>query len=375
MKQQMIVTVCQLYAKPAFELNRMQGVKPTILHHRLGEIMRFLIIFIALFCATSTSIAVENEKMMQAYFSVVMIRGYQNSGGLAYGSGVVVGDNKVITNCHVLRKTTQPWVSRGEDTYTILAVKADTWHDLCLVSTFGLPFKPATIGKSSDLKFGQQVVAFGHSNGVPAPLTSVGNVEGLFPSEHGKIIRSSAKFLIGASGSGLFDTEGRLVGINTFKTSGAGGGVHYAVPIEFLTPLEQQPEQKTFPVIGKALWEEDEDKKPYYMQAAVPEVRQDWVKLAEVAQKWAKAEPQSTEAFYALGLAYENLSKADLAAQAYKKSADIEADNYEAWVKIGTLAKARGDTAEMHRAQLALNNIDKDLGAEYSVLMECNAAC
>lgn len=337
--------------------------------------MRFLIVFIALLSFAPPSIAAENEKMMEAYFSVVMVRGYQETGGLAYGSGVVVGDNKVITNCHVLRKSKQPWVSRGEDTYHIVSVKTDAWHDLCLVSTFGLPFKPATIGKSTDLRFGQQVIAFGHSNGVPAPLTSVGNVEGLFPAEHGKIIRSSAKFLIGASGSGLFDAEGRLVGINTFKTSGKGGGAHYAVPIEFLAPLELQPEQKTFPVDGKALWEEDEDKKPFYMQAAVPEVRQDWMKLAEVAQNWTRAEPQSTEAFYTLGLAYENLSKADLAAQAYKKSADIEANNHEAWVKIGTLAKARGDTAEMHRAQLALNNIDKDLGAEYSVLMECNAAC
>ncbi len=337
--------------------------------------MRFLIVLITLIGIVPASIAVENEKMMQAYFSVVMIRGYQDSGGLAYGSGVVVGDNTVITNCHVLRKSKQPWISRGEDTYAIGSVKVDAWHDLCLVSTSGLPFKPAIIGKSTDLKFGQQVIAFGHSNGVPTPLTSVGNVEGLFPSEHGKIIRSSAKFLIGASGSGLFDTEGRLVGINTFKTSGAGGGIHYAVPIELLQPLEQQPEQKDFPVTGKALWEEDEDKKPYYMQAAVPEVRQDWTKLAEVAQNWAKTEPQSTEAFYALGLAYKNLSKADLAAQAYKKSADIEANNYEAWIKIGALAKARGDTAEMHRAQVALNNIDKDLGAEYSVLMECNAAC
>lgn len=340
-----------------------------------GEIMRAFILLIVFFYATFPAHAAENEKLMEAYFSIVMIRGYQETGGLAYGSGVVVADNKVITNCHVLRKSKQPWVSRGEDTYSIVSVKADAWHDLCLVSTFGLPFKPARIGKSTDLKFGQEVVAFGHSNGVPAPLTSVGNVEGLFPSEHGKIIRSSAKFLIGASGSGLFDKQGKLVGINTFKTSGPGGGAHYAIPIEYLELIEKQPEQKTFPVTGKALWEEDEDKKPFFMQAAVPEVRRDWVKLAQTAEKWTAAEPNSTEAFYALGLAYENMSKADLATQAYTKAAVLEPNNFEAWFKVGTLAKARGDTAEMHRAQLALSNIDKSLGAEYTQLMECSVTC
>lgn len=337
--------------------------------------MRTLILLTVLFCAMFPARANETEKLMQAYSSIVMVRGYHSNGGLAYGSGVVVGDNKVVTNCHVLRSTKQPWVSRGEDVYNIHSVKADPWHDLCLVQTSGLSLKPVPIGKSTDLKFGQEVVAFGHSNGVPAPLTSVGHVLGLYPTEHGKIIRSNAKFLIGASGSGLFDGAGRLVGINTFKTSGKGGSAHYALPAEWLGTLEQQPEQTTFPISGKALWEEDEDKKPYYMQAAVPEVRQDWAKLADVAQKWVKAEPNSAEAFYALGLAHENLANPDAAAKAYAQSVALESNHYEAWVRIGVLAKARGDSAEMHRVQLALNNIDKGLGAEYTQLMECSVMC
>lgn len=328
-----------------------------------------------LFCASFPVHANGNEKLMEAYFSVVMVRGYHSNGGMAYGSGVVVGDNKVVTNCHVLRSTKQPWISRGEDVYHINSVKADPWHDLCLVQTTALPLKPAIVGKSADLKFGQEVVAFGHSNGVPAPLTSVGSVLGLYPAEHGKVIRTNAKFLIGASGSGLFDKDGRLVGINTFKTSGKGGSAHYALPAEWVEALEQLPEQTTFPISGKALWEEDEDKKPYYMQAAVPEVQAKWQELAEVAKKWIQAEPKSTEAFYALGLAQENLSNHDAAAKAYAQSVALENLNFEAWVRIGVLAKARGDNTEMHRVQLALNDIDKALGAEYTQLMECSVTC
>jgi serine protease Do len=39
------------------------------------------------------------------------------------------------------------------------------------------------------------------------------------------------------------------------------------------------------------------------------------------------------------------------------------------------LAKARGDTAEMHRVQTALSNIDKELGAEFSTMLGCNKEC
>ena len=337
--------------------------------------MRVLVLITMLLSSISSAFAFETGKMMEAFWSVVMVRGYNATGGLSYGSGVVVAENKIITNCHVLRATKQPWVSRGEDTYSITGVKVDAWHDLCLVSTFGMPFKPIVIGKSTDLKRGQEVAAIGHSNGVPAPLTSSGNVKALFDSDKGKIIRSTARFMMGASGSGLFDMQGRLVGINTFKTAGSGGSIHYALPIEWLEDLEKQPETSVFPVTGKALWEEDENKKPFYMQTAVPESREDWPKLAEISERWTKAEPKNTEAWYALGLANENLAKLDIAEKAYQQAAKLDAGNFDALVHLGIIAKSKGDTASMHRIQIALNDIDKNLGAEYSEMMGCSKEC
>jgi serine protease Do len=332
-------------------------------------------LLLAVLVSVQSAFALDNQKLFDAFFSVVMVRGYNASGGLAYGSGVVVGDNKVLTNCHVLRTTKQPWVSRGEDSYIIDSVKADAWHDLCLVSTTYMPYKPAILGKSFDLKRGQDVAAIGHSNGVPAPLTSYGSVKALYDSDQGKIIRSSAKFSMGASGSGLFDMEGRLVGINTFKTAGRGGSIHYALPIEWLAQLEKQPEITTFPITGKALWEEDEDKKPFYMQAAVPESREDWPKLALVAEKWTLAEPNNTEAWYELGLAQENNGKSELAEKAYKQSVSLDSGNFDSLMHLGIIAKNKGDSNEMHRIQTALTDINKDLGAEYSQMQGCTADC
>ena len=346
--------------------------------------MRAKLLLTAFIVATVTSIqpvliqsafALDNQKMLDAYFSVVLVRGYNTTGGLAYGSGVVVGDKKVITNCHVLRSTKQPWISRGKDTYSILSVKADPWHDLCLVTTDAMPFKPALIGKSTDLKRGQEIVAFGHSNGVPSPLTSSGAVKALYDSDQGKVIRSTARFAMGASGSGLFDMEGKLVGINTFKTGGHSSSIYFALPIEWLEQLEKQPEITTFPITGKALWEEDEDKKPFYMQVAVPETRGDWPKLSQVAEKWTQTEPKNTEAWYELGLGYENSAKLDDAEKAYKQALTIDSGNFDALIRLGSIAKTRGDTAEMHRIQLALNDLNKDAAAEYSDMLGCGAGC
>ncbi len=340
---------------------------------RVSLILSFLATFLS--SASQSVYAFDKEKLFQAYFTIVMIHGYDEKGGLGSGSGVVVGPNKVLTNCHVFRTTSRPWIARGEDTYAINSVKADTWHDLCLVSTDPLPLKSATIGQTLNLKRRQEVVGFGHSNGVPAPLTSNGVVQGLYDDAPGKVIRTSAKFLMGASGSGLFDLDGNLIGINTFKTAGKWGSVHFALPIEWLDKLDKQTENSTFPISGKALWEEDEDKKPFYMQAAVPESRADWPKLVQVAEKWTAQEPKSSEAWFALGLGQENNGKADLAEQAYKKAIEMASDNFEAMLKLGALAKARGDQAEMHRIQLVLNDADKDVATEFADTLGCDKAC
>ncbi|MGV3583136.1 MAG: trypsin-like peptidase domain-containing protein [Methylophilus sp.] len=339
--------------------------------------MRAILIFSALLSASLPTYAYDKQALIDAFFSVVMIRGYNESGGVAYGSGVVVGQDKVITNCHVFRATKQPWVSKGEDVYQITSVKADVWHDLCLVKTQPMPINPVKLGSSMNLQRGQEVVGFGHSNGSPAPLTSTGTVRGIYDdaTSTGKVIRTTAKFLMGASGSGLFDLDGHLIGVNTFKTAGKGGSIHFAVPVEWIENLDKQTEISTFPITGKALWEEDEDKKPFYMQAAVPESRQDWAALAAVSEKWTMADSKSTDAWYSLGLALENLDKTDLAAKAYKESSVLDPLHYEALVHLGMIAKNKGDSAEMHRIQVALAKIDEDLANEYSELLGCGKSC
>lgn len=338
--------------------------------------MRHLSSFLVIaFMFNSNSFAADQSALIQSYFSVVMIRGYNSEGGLAYGSGVVIAKDKVVTNCHVLRSTKQPWVSRGEDSYPITTVKSDVWHDLCIVTTDGLPISPVKMGKSTTLKRGQEVAGIGHSNGVPAPLTSRGSVKGLYNDNGVNVIRTNAKFLMGASGSGLFDLDGGLVGINTFKTTGKGGSIHFALPVEWLETLDKQEASTVFPVTGKALWEEDEDKKPYYMQAAVPESRYDWPKLSQVAEKWTQAEPKSSEAWLAYGIGLENTNKLDAATTAYKQSISLDASNLDAFIHLGEMAKNRGDIDEMHRIQLTVAKLSEDAAAEYSYVLGCEKAC
>lgn len=348
-------------------------------HFILGIHMRGYILFAALLSTAlldtaQVASAADQSKILTAMQSVVMVRGYNATGGLSYGSGVVVSENKVMTNCHIFRTTKQPWVSRGEDTYPIVSVQADRWHDLCLLTTFNLPFKSIPLGKGNDLKRGQEVLAIGHSNGVPAPLTSAGVIKSTYEFEGGRIIRSSAQFRMGASGSGIFDLEGNLLGVNTFKTPGKPA-YFYSLPIEWLTNLEKLPVETEFPIVGKAFWEADNDKKPFFMQIAIPEINKDWPKLAEVAQKWIDLEAKNSDAWYELGVANENLNKIEDAEKAYQQSVKLDATNTDSLFRLGIIAQGKGDKVGMHQINLAIAMIDKDLAHEYSEMLGCDKEC
>jgi hypothetical protein len=334
--------------------------------------MRGIFLFAALLSYIQPALALNQEKVLHALQAVVMIRGYTNTGGLAYGSGVTIAPNKIVTNCHIFRNTKQPWIARGEDSYDIESVQADRYHDLCLITARSIPFKPASIGNNYNIKRGQEVLSIGHSNGVPAPITSAGVIKTTYDYDGGRVIRSTAKFLMGASGSGIFDLDGNLLGINTFKTPGRPA-YFYSLPIEWLANLEKLPVETKFPIEGKTFWEEDDNDKPFFMQIAIPELKADWPKLAQVAEKWIALDPKNTDAWYELGVANENLSNSIEAKKAYEQSVALDPTNTDSLMRLGVIAQSAGDVDKVRDINLAISSISKEVAEEFNVLLSSSS--
>lgn len=327
-----------------------------------------------LFIATSAAHAFDQQTLMRSFFSIVLVRGYAEDGSLAYGSGVVIGDNQVVTNCHVLRKTRQAWVSQGEDTYPIVSVRADPRHDLCLLNTDQLPLQPAPLGSSSGLHKGQELFSIGHSNGVLAPLSSRGQIKSLYPYDSGHVVRSSARFSLGASGSALFDDQGRLIGINTFKTPGRIA-YFYAVPVEWVRQLASLPARTQLPIDGQAFWELADEEKPFFMQVALPRLNEDWHQLLEVSGRWIAAEPGNAEAWYEQGSAQENLQQLEVALVSYRKAAELDPQHSEALYRLGVYAARQGDLDTSRSIGAKLAALDPELAADYAKDTACKSGC
>lgn len=318
--------------------------------------------------------AFDQEKILDAKKAVVMVRGYNSNGGLSYGSGVVIAENKIISNCHIFRDTSKPWVARGEDTYNIVSVKVDAKHDLCLLTAENLPIPPIPLAKDGKIQRGEEVISIGHSNAAPAPLTSMGVIKSIYDYDGGNILRSTAQFRMGASGSGLFNLNGELIGINTFKTPGKNA-YFYSLPAKWIASVDQDALESSFPVGGQAFWEAEDTKKPYFMQVALPEIDEDWQKLSNISDLWTKKEPNNVEAWYELGLAHDHLNQFDEAQKAYSTAISLDETHIDALFRLGIIAYNKGDKNGMHTINEKIAKIDKGLAQQYSEMLGCNTQC
>jgi S1-C subfamily serine protease len=185
--------------------------------------------------------------------SVVQIQAYPKDGKAFVGSGVVLGQNLVATNCHITRHASAIVVGKGALRYRAASQRADVKHDLCILEAPGVQLPAASLGTPSGLSVGEPIYLYGYPRAIGIAFAE-GRIEGLHPYDGSLIIETSAAFVHGASGGGIFDRDGRLVGLATFLSAGGTAG-HYAIPADWIPGLMALPSQPVKPLSGSLFWE------------------------------------------------------------------------------------------------------------------------
>ena len=184
----------------------------------------------------------------QAAPSVVLVYALDSAGEeIAQGSGVVVGENYVATNCHVLESAWRVKVGQTEtdETFSMSASRArtDEERDLCLLFVADLSkppaAQPAQMAGARGLEIGAEVFAIGAPNGWELSFTR-GIVSQLrdIDGETAPLIQTDAAITFGSSGGGLFDENGHLVGITTLGSK--NGNFNFAMPAEWIAEMLEE---------------------------------------------------------------------------------------------------------------------------------------
>ncbi|BAG07885.1 S1C family serine protease [Finegoldia magna] len=157
------------------------------------------------------------------------------------GSGVVVSkDGYILTNAHVVQdgkaEKIDVLLTNGKKSSAKL-LWYDTTLDLAVIKTDLTGLKPVEMGDSDKVQIGDKAIAIGNPLGLDlqSTLTSgyISGKDRTITLQNGLqmdgLMQTDAAINSGNSGGGLFDQEGKLIGINTAKASAEGIG--FTIPI------------------------------------------------------------------------------------------------------------------------------------------------
>jgi len=307
--------------------------------------------------SSPASAAPSPEIVFKLKSSIVKIHTVTKSGGHGVGSGVVVAKEQVATNCHVLADAAGVNVTAYGETYRPETIKEDWHHDICLLQIKYLPLTPAELGDSEQLQYEQPVFSIGFPGGPARPLTTQGNIKALYPMDDSFIIRTSSSFMLGASGSAVFDANGKLIGLNTVKSPGHQA-YYYAVPVKWVKQLLEAPGSTKIGYPGTPFWDAPENNWPYFMRVVGPTQHARWAELKAIAETWTGEDPRNAEAHYYLGLAQQNLGEVIKARHEFNTAIQLNGRHTASMRALSIIATQIGDQAEAQRLALQLQELD-----------------
>ncbi len=183
-----------------------------------------------------------------------------SSGQSAAGTGIILtSSGQVLTNNHVVENSDRVSVQVGATTsYTASVVGVDPSHDVALIqldNASGLP--TADLGDSSKVQIGDSVTAVGNALGRGGtPVSTNGHITALNQTitatdDNGgnaetlnNMIQFDAAIQPGDSGGPLYNSSGKVVGVDTAGSARAGrrttGNQGFAIPINAAVSIARQ---------------------------------------------------------------------------------------------------------------------------------------
>ena len=217
--------------------------------------------------------------------------------------------------------------SRFGKTWRATLDSGDAYRDICALRVPNIEGEIVERAPALGVYSGLKVHAVGFSG--RRFKVSDGLIKALHPCvcDGGKVIQTSAQFDPGASGGGLFDAEGRLIGMLTFKNR-RGGDFYFAVPIAWYGIAAINPPAKLSAL--KPFWQVELRQGNLFLTACALSAEGDWEALRDLAEGWKLVEPGNPEPWLALGRAEVGMVDFSAARRAFKTALDIDSTHADA---------------------------------------------
>jgi tetratricopeptide (TPR) repeat protein len=299
--------------------------------------------------------------------SAVAIETFDAKGAsLSRGSGFFVAADKIITNRHVIEKSSRVEI------HLMSGIKLTAKGVLAIDGEGDLALLQVDVPKDSAVPAlplvqnvpleGESIVVIGNpfglegsvSNGI---VSAVREIPG-----YGKIIQITAPISPGSSGSPVVNMRGEVIGVATLQAA-EGQSLNFAVPSERISQLKQTQLQTFASLTAETQKNKRSAAQSLYSQGLGILSRDEYARAVPFFEKAVDIDPNYAEAWYQAGFCYGMLGRHADALKASRQAARLRPEWAETFVNIGASSFALGqfkDAADAYRqaAKLDTNNAD-----------------
>lgn len=308
--------------------------------------------------------------------SSVAIETFDSRGNsLSRGSGFFVAADRVITNRHVIDRSSRVEVHLvdGKKFAAKGVLAIDGEGDLALLQV-DVPAALAIslpISKSVPQE-GESIVVVGNPFGLEGSVSNgiVSAVREI--SGYGKIIQITAPISPGSSGSPVVNMYGQVIGVATLQAA-EGQSLNFAVPSERILQLKVSELQTVSSLSAVTQKNKRATAESLYSQGVAMLSRDDFQRALPFFEKAAETDPTYAEAWYQAGFSYGLLGRHAEALKASKQAAKLRPEWAETYVNIGASSYALGQfgpAMDAYRQAIKLGDEKADTQYAFGLSLE-----
>ena len=342
----------------------------------VSKIFIFLVLFsCGAHCARAQDFLPELVKQIKP--SAVAIETFDQKGAtISRGSGFFVAAGRIITNRHVIEKSSRAEVHlMNGKSFAVKGVLAiDGEGDLALLQVDvpeNVAAPPLSIEKVAPQE-GESIVVVGNPYGLEGSVSNgivsaVREING-----YGKIIQITAPISPGSSGSPVVNMRGQVIGVATLQAA-EGQSLNFAVPSERISQLKIGALQTFASLNAETQKNKRAAAESLYSQGLGILSRDDYSRALSYFERAVEIDPNYAESWYQAGFCYGILGRHTDALKASRQAARLRPDWAETYVNIGASSFALGkfpDALDAYNQAARLNQSSADI--QYSLGLTLN---
>ena len=300
------------------------------------------------------------KEIFQKYSGRVVEVQAINSKGTVFskGTGLIWRGTEILTNCHVVEEAYSLKIKRGNEVeearflgtgdlsgtrFSHFSTEQD-WIQLYL-SNNEIEFPPVVLADLAP-EVGENVVVIGNPEGLTNSL-STGIVSGIREVGGNEWIQITAPVSHGSSGSPVFDSKGRLIGLATMMLVD-GQNLNFATPIRQIAAAVAKKAEPAFLPLKSVEKDEEYQRRKWALLSGAHESKEIEAFGQEFLKKYSDPADKA-QVYYSVVFAYDSSGQFRAALRVLKKKMELFGADITDYLLTANMLESANDTAGVKR--------------------------